>query len=311
MVMERWIGIDVSAATLDVACLPEGRSWQVANTTAGHAALLTHVQQVAPDRIVLEASGGYERAVLAALADAALPVVRVNPRQVRDFARATGRLAKTDRLDALLLARYGQVVQPPVRPVPDAAHRELRALVERRRVLVETRATERQRRRQAAGLVQASIDAHLAWLGEQITALETAIAQALAAHPTWAAQAALVQTVPGIGPITAATLVAELPELGQLAHRPLAALVGVAPHNQDSGQQRGRRRIWGGRATIRHVLYMATITALRHNPVLLAFHTRLRAAGKPAKVAIVACMHKLLTILNAMVRDGRVWVPPA
>lgn len=308
--METWIGIDVSAATLDVAVLPAGATWQVANSAAGHAALLSHVRPLAPARIVLEASGGYERAVLAALADAALPVVRVNPRLTRDFARATGRLAKTDRLDALSLARYGQTVQPPVRPVPTAAGQALRALVERRRVLVEMRAAERQRQRQAAGLVQASIEAHVAWLGAQITALETAIAAALAADPAWAATAELVQTMPGIGPVTAATLVAELPELGHLGQRQLAALVGVAPLNQDSGQHRGRRRIWGGRATIRHVLYMATVTAVRHNPVLAAFHARLTAAGKPTKVVLVACLHKLLTILNAMVRDGRVWGPP-
>lgn len=308
--MATWIGIDVSAATLEVACLPEGRGWQVANTAAGHAALVAAVAPATPDRIVLEASGGYEQAVLTALADAALPVVRVNPRQVRDFARATGQLAKTDRLDALTLARYGQAVQPPVRPVPDAAAQELRALVERRQVLVETRAEERQRRGRASARVRASIDAHIGWLSEQITTLEAEIAQALAAQPAWAATAELVQTVPGIGPVTAATLVVALPELGQRDHRQLAALVGVAPLNQDSGQHRGRRRTWGGRERVRRVLYMATITALRHNPVLSAFHARLRAAGKPPKVAIVACMHKLLTLLNAMVRDGRAWNPP-
>ncbi len=308
--METWIGIDVSAATLEVAVLPTGATWQVANSAAGHAALLGQVRPLTPARIVLEASGGYERAVLSALAEAALPVVRVNPRLARDFARATGRLAKTDRLDALLLARYGQTVQPLVRPIPEPARQELRALVERRRVLVETRAAERQRQRQAAGLVQASIAAHLAWLGEQITALETAIAEARAAHPAWAATATLVQTMPGIGPVTAATLVAELPELGQLGHGQIAALVGVAPLNQDSGQHRGRRRIWGGRATLRRVLYMATVTAVRHNPVLAAFHARLTAVGKPRKVVLVACLHKLLTILNAMVRDGRAWGPP-
>ena len=309
--METWIGIDVSAATLDVACLPAGQHWQAANTPAGHAALLPHLQPLTPARIVLEASGGYERAVLAALAEAALPVVRINPRQGRAFARATGHLAKTDRLDAALVARYGQVLAPPVRPVPEAARQELRALVERRQVVVAARAGERQRRGQASGVGRTSIDAHIAWLSEQITALETAIQQALAAQPTWAATVALVQTVPGIGPITAATLVVALPELGQLDHGPLAALVGVAPHPQDSGQHRGRRRIWGGRATIRRVSYMATITALRHNPVLIAFHARLRAAGKPPKVAIVACLRKLLTILNAMVRDGRGWMPPS
>jgi transposase len=308
---ETWVGIDVSAATLEVAALPTGATWQVANSAAGHARLVAQLHQLEPTRIVLEASGGYERGVLHALAAAGLPGVRINPRQSRDFARATGQLAKTDRLDALTLARYGQAVQPPLRPVLDAAATAVKELVDRRRTLVATRAEERQRRRQASGVVQRSIDEHLAWLDHQITRLETQIEQELARHPTGQATAELVRSVPGIGSVTAITLVVELPELGQLQHGELAALVGVAPHNRDSGQQRGRRRIWGGRATVRGILYMATVTAVRWNPQIRAFYRRLRDAGKPPKVAIVACLHKLLTILNAIVRDGHAWVSPA
>lgn len=308
-----FIGIDVSAATLDLARLPDLAHWQEPNTAAGHARVVAQLRDLAPARIVLEASGGYEVDVLASLATAALPVVRLNPRQVRDFAKAQGILAKTDRIDAAVLAHFGQVLQPPVRPVPDAATRALKALVDRRAVLVATRAEEQQRRAQSApaGAVRASITAHLAWLSAEIATLDAQIAQDLAAEPAWQATAALVQTVPGVGFVTAATLVVGLPELGHLRHGQLAALVGVAPRNQDSGRRQGRRRTWGGRAGIRRTLYMATVSAVVHNPVIKPFYARLRAAGKPGKVALVACMHKLLTILNALVRDGRPWAPPA
>lgn len=305
-----FIGIDVSAATLDVAVLPGGQTWQVPNAAAGHAALVAQLTPLAPARVVLEATGGYEEAVLAVLAAAGLPVVRTNPRQVRAFARATGQLAKTDRLDALVLARYGQCLQPDLRPLPDAERQQLKALVARRRDLVGMRTADKQRRRHATGLVRADIEAHIRYLEARIAALEAELAQLVAANPTWAATAALVQTMPGVGAVTAVTLIAELPELGQIEAGPLAVLVGVAPLNQDSGQRRGRRGTWGGRAALRAVLYLATLTAVRHNCVLQAFHARLRAAGKPPKVVLVACLHKLLTILNAMVRDGRAWAPP-
>lgn len=303
-----WIGIDVAATTLDVAMLPGAQTWQVPNDAAGHAALLTQLTPLAPERIVLEATGGYELPVALVLAGAALPVVRTNPRQVRAFARATGQLAKTDRLDALLLARYGECLRPAVRPLPDGATQHLKAVVARRD-LVGMRSADKQRLPHATGLVRADLLAHIAYLDERIAALEAESARLVAAHPTWAATAALVQTMPGVGPVTAVTLVAELPELGQVDAGPLAVLVGVAPLNQDSGQRRGRRGTWGGRAALRAVLYMATVTAVRHNPVLHAFHARLTAAGKPPKVVLVACLHKLLTILNAMVRDGRAWAP--
>lgn len=304
-----FIGIDVSATTLDVAMLPDGRTWQVANDAVGHASLVAALTPLAPVRIVLEATGGYETAVLVALAGAELPVVRVNPRQVREFGRSMGQLAKTDRLDARLLARYGERVQPPRRPLPDAAARDLKALVARRRDLVAMRTAEKQRQRQATGAVQADIAAHIAELDARIEALEGELTCLLAADPAGQATATLVQSVPGVGPITAVTLVAELPELGRLRHGELAVLVGVAPLNRDSGAYRGRRGTWGGRAELRSVLYMAAVTAVQHNAVLEAFHDRLRAAGKPPKVALIACLHKLLTFLNAMVRDGRPWTP--
>lgn len=303
-------GIDVSARTLDVAVLPGDQTWRVGNDGAGHTRLLAQLAALRPERIVLEATGGYEAPVLGVLAEAGLPVVRANPRQVRSFARATGQLAKTDRLDALLLARYGACLRPALRPVPDAAQQHLKAVVARRRDLVLMRAADKQRLRQASGVVREDIRSHIRYLDERIAALEAEAATLIAANSTWAATAALVQTMPGIGPVTAMTLVAELPELGQLAARPLAVLVGVAPLNQDSGAARGRRGTWGGRAALRAVLYLATITAVRHNRVLHAFHGRLTAAGKPPKVVLIACLHKLLTILNAMVRDGRAWAPP-
>lgn len=305
-----FVGIDVSAATLDIALLPGPQTWQVPNDAAGHAALLAHLAPLRPTRIVLEATGGYELPVAMVLAGAALPVVRTNPRQVRAFARAIGQLAKTDRLDAVLLARYGDRVRPEVRPLPDEAAQHLKALVARRRDLVGMRTADKQRLPHASGLVRADLLDHIAYLDARVAALEAELGRLIAANPSWAATAALVQTMPGIGPVTALTLVAELPELGQVEAGPLAVLVGVAPLNQDSGTARGRRGTWGGRAALRAVLYMAAVTAVRHNPVLATFHARLTAAGKPPKVAIVACLHKLLTILNAMVRDGRAWAPP-
>jgi transposase len=305
-----FVGIDVSARTLDVALLPAGQTWQVANDAAGHADLRAQLAPLAPARIVLEATGGYERPVGRVLAEAGLPVVRLNPRQVRSFARTIGQLAKTDRLDALLLARYGDCLRPELRPVPEPAQEELHAVVARRRDLVTMRSGDKQRRRHATGVVRDDIDSHIADLDRRIAALDAEAARLIAANPTWAATAALVQTMPGIGPVTAATLVADLPELGHLEHGQLAVLVGVAPLNQASGAARGRRGTWGGRAALRAVLSMAAVTAARHNPVVAAFHARLTAAGKPPKVVLVACLHKLLTILNAMVRDGRAWAPP-
>ena len=305
-----FVGIDVSATTLDIAVRPGERTWQEANDAGGHARLVAALDALPPARIVVEATGGYEGG-LVALAAADLPVVRANPRQVRDFGRATGQLAKTDRLDAVLLARYAEQVQQPPRPLPEAATRELTAVVARRRDLVLMRTAEQQRQRQATGLIAADLAAHIGALTTRIAALDTELARLVDAEPAWQARTTLLQSVPGIGPLTATTLVAELPELGQLRHRQLAVLVGVAPRNRDSGAYRGRRGTWGGRATVRTALSMATITAVRINPVLTAFATRLRRAGKPPKVVLIACVHKLLTILNALVRTRRPWMAPA
>ena len=304
---ERFVGLDVAKRHLDVAVRPTGQIWQVPNDEAGRASLVQAVHDLSPALVVLEAPGGYERAITAELVAAGLPVVVANPRQVRDFGRAVGQLAKTDRLDAQLLARYAEQVRPPVRPRPDAATQALQAVVARRRELVRLQAAERQRLGQALVPVRPSIEAHLAWLAAEIIALEQERDAAIAASPSWQATAALVRTVPGVGPGLASTLLAELPELGQVGHGEVAVLVGVAPLNRDSGQSRGRRGTWGGRADVRTALYMATVAALRCNPVLQTFRDRLVALGKPRKVVVVACMHKLLTILNAMVRDQRAW----
>jgi transposase len=308
---ERFVGIDVAAAWLDVHVAPAGEAWRAANDPAGHGELVGRLRELAPALVVLEASGGYEAAAAAALGLAGLPVAVVNPRQVRDFGRAIGQLAKTDALDAALLARFAQRVRPEPRPLPDEDARALKALVARRRQLVEMQAAEQQRRRQAAAAVRAGIEAHLAWLRGQLAELDRQLAAAVAASPLWQAQLVLLRTAPGVGPVVAATLLAELPELGRLTRQEVAALVGVAPLNRDSGGQRGRRGTWGGRASVRAVLWMATVTAVRCNAAIRAFWEHLVAAGKPPKVALVACMRKLLTILNAMVRDGERWTEPA
>ena len=308
---ERFVGIDVAAAHLDVAVAPGGPAWRVANDPAGHTELVGRLGELAPALVVLEASGGYEAPVAAELQAAGLPVAVVNPRQVRDFGRALGQLAKTDALDAALLARFAQAVRPAARPLPDDAAQELKALVGRRRDLVAMQAAEQQRLRQARAGVRAGIEAHLAWLREQLAELDRQVAAAVAASALWQAQAALLRTAQGVGPGVAATLLAELPELGRLTRQRIAALVGVAPPNRDSGTRRGRRGTWGGRAAVRAALYMATLAAVRFNPAVRAFHARPRAAGKPPKVALTACLRELLTVLNAMVRDGAPWTPTA
>ena len=301
------VGIDVSAAGLDVAARPGGAAWAVANDEAGAAALVARLRGLAPALVVLEATGGLELPAVGALAAAGLPVAVVNPRQVRDFARATGTLAKTDRLDAAVLARFAEAVRPAPRPLPDADARELAALLARRRQVVEMLTAERNRRRAAAGRVRAQIEAHLAWLAGQLDELDRELAAAVRASPAWRAKEDLLRGVPGVGPVLALTLLAGLPELGRLDRRGIAALAGVAPLNRDSGALRGKRAVWGGRAPVRAALYMAAVVAARHNPVIRAFYGRLVAAGKPKKVALTACMRKLLTILNAMLRDGAPW----
>jgi len=307
--MACYVGIDVAKATLDVALTVPPLLGPFANDEAGHAALITALTPLAPTLIVLEATGGYERAITVALAAAGLPVVVANPRQVRDFAKATGQLAKTDRLDAAVLAQFAQRVQPAVRPVPDATAQELRDLVTRRRQLVDMLGQERNRLPPARGRVRRELQSHIRWLERRLHESDDDLRQAIEHSPVWRVRDDLLQGVPGIGPVVAQTLLATLPELGTLDRKQIAALVGVAPLARDSGQWRGRRQVWGGRASVRAVLYMAALVGGRHNPLLRAFYQRLRAAGKPAKVALVACRRKLLTILNAMLAHQTSWHP--
>jgi transposase len=304
-----FVGIDVAKAELEVALRPSGERWTLPNAEAGLAALVARLQAVAPTLIVLEATGGYQRAAVAALAAAGLPVVVANPRQTRDFAKATGQLAKTDALDAGALAHFAEAVRPTPRPLPDAQTEALRALLTRRRQLVAMRTAEHNRLGSAPPAVQADITAHLAWLDQRLATLDDDLDTTLRASPVWRERAELLRSVPGIGPVCTRTLLLDLPELGTLSRQRLAALAGVAPFNCDSGTIQGRRAIWGGRAPLRATLYMAVLVAVRYNPVLKAFYARLRAVGKAKKVALTACMRKLLTILNAMVKHHTPWQP--
>ena len=301
------IGIDVSQRTLEVAVMPSGEQWQVTNEPAAIDGLVQQLAQLEPERIVLEASGGYELALLGALASAGLPVVAVNPRQVRDFARSTGRLAKTDALDAHVLAHFAAAVRPTLRPIPDAATRELAALLARRRQLVEMRTAETNRLATAHQRVRPSIRELVRFLDKRIAELDRELHDQLRGSPVWRAKEDLLRSIPGVGPVLSATLLAGVPELGSLSHKQLAALIGVAPLNRDSGQWRGQRTTWGGRASVRAVLYMATSVAVRHNPVLRALYDRLLRAGKNRRVALVACMRKLLCICNAVLIHRTPW----
>lgn len=305
-----FVGIDVSKATLDVAVRPSGAAWQVANAPAAVDALAERLAALRPAVVVLEATGGYEHAVVAALAAARVPVVVANPRQVRDFGRAIGQLAKTDEIDAALLAQFGERVQPEPRPLKDTATEELSALLGRRRQLLDMLVAERNRLGTArSAAVRKSVQRHIQWLERQLADVDRGLGTAIEASPAWRSAEDLLRSVPGIGPIVSRTLLGELPELGRLNRKQIAALVGVAPHARDSGTLRGHRTIWGGRAPVRAVLYMGTLAATRCNPVLRAFYQRLRQAGKPAKVALVACMRKLLVILNAILQTQTRWNP--
>jgi transposase len=304
-----WVGIDIAKREVEISVRPTGESWACANTAEAMGALVGRLQQLGPTLIVLEATGGLEGLVVAALTAAGLPVAVVNPRQVREFGRSTGRLAKTDRLDARVLAHFAEAVRPEPRPLPDAQAQELRALLGRRHQLVEMLTAEQNRRSSAPPRVHAQIDEHLKWLRTQIRQLDGDLRELIRHTPVWREQDDLLRSVPGVGFVLATTLLAELPELGHLSRKEIAALVGVAPLNRDSGQWRGKRAIWGGRAPVRAVLYMAALAATRHNPIVKAFYTRLQAAGKPKKVGLTACMRKLLTILNAMIKHQRPWTP--
>ena len=303
------VGIDVSKATFVVAVAPTGERWTTETTPGAIDALVVRLQALTPGIIVVEATGGYERALVAACAARGLPVAVVNPRQVRAFAHALGHTAKTDAIDATVLAVFGARVQPAARPIPDAATQALAALVVRRRQLIEMIGMERRRLEQAppTGRITRDLRNHIRWLERRVSDVDDEIGTAIQASPVWRVQEDLLRSVPGIGPITARTLLAELPELGKLDRRALAALVGVAPMNCDSGQHRGQRHIWGGRASVRATLYMAAVSAARHNARLAPVYRRLRAAGKPAKVALVAIMRKLLTIMNALLKQQTPW----
>ena len=305
-----FVGIDVAKNRLDVHLRPSGEAWAVGRDAAGLSALVERLAELAPTLVVLEATGGFEVTVAAALTAAHLPLAVVNPRQIRDFARATGRLAKTDRLDAEAIARFAEAVRPEPRPIPDAAARALGELVARRRQLVEMIGSETQRRRQLRDqrLVR-RLAAHIAWLQKELSEIETDLDHAVRRSAAWRATEDLLASVPGIGKTSARTLIAELPELGALDRRKIASLVGVAPVNRDSGTLRGRRMVLGGRASVRKALYMPTLTAIRRNPAIRALYVRLIARGKPAKVAITAAMRKLLTILNAILKSQTPWQP--
>ena len=303
------VGVDVAKATLDVWVEPAGEGWAVPNDAAGIAELTEQLRARAATLVVVEATGGYEYAAVAALSAAGQAVAVVNPRQVREFARALGRRAKTDRLDAQVLARFGATLRPEPRPLPSEEVRELDALVTRRRQLLDMLQAERNRRGLARGAVARQIQEHVAWLERQVAAVDGDLRRLAEASPVWRAKEDLLRSVPGVGPTTAFTLLAELPELGALSGRQVAALVGVAPFARDSGTLHGKRAIWGGRAPVRTTLYMATLSATRHNPRLRVAYRRLLDAGKPPKVALVACLRKLLVILNAMVASATPWEP--
>jgi transposase len=311
--VRRCVGIDVAKATLDVQVRPSEERWTVANDDAGIRTLVAQLRGVAPTQVVLEATGGYELAVVSALAAAALPVVVVNPRQVRDFAKATGRLAKTDRLDAAVLARFAEQVRPEARPLATADQQELDALLTRRRQLIEMLTAEKNRLGQVfvrgGQQVRKSLKTHITFLERELRMTDTDLGELVRKSPVWRERDDLLQSAPGVGPVLSRTILAALPELGRLDRKAIAALVGVAPMNRDSGLMRGKRMIFGGRAPVRAALYMGTLTATRCNPQIRAFYQRLVAAGKPKKVALTACMRKLLIILNAMVRQGTRWTP--
>lgn len=303
-----FVGIDISKDKLDVAVLPGDQSWSVSNDDQGIHELGAKLDELGPQVVLMEATGGFERRVLAVLAAAGLPVVAVNPRNVRDFAKSLGVLAKTDSIDARVLALFAERVRPPCRPLPDEQTRDLQDLVARRRQLLDMLLAEQNRLSLAQiPKLRRDIVRHIDWLKKRVHIVDFDLDQAIKNSSVWQEKVDLLKTIPGVGRVTALTFLCQLPELGTLSHKQIAALVGVAPFNHDSGSIRGKRRVWGGRAALRGVLYMAALTAIRFNPSVRAFYQRLRAAGKLPKVALVAAMRKLLTILNAVARDGNAW----
>ena len=303
----QWVGIDVSKGALDVYLRPSGEQFQVPNQEAGIVELVKRLQATVIEQVIVESTGGLELEVAHALDEAGIAVSIINPRQGRDFAKASGKLAKTDRIDAAVLAHFGEAIQPPVTVLASDQSRSLRDAVTRRRQLVEMLSAEKNRRASVRGTMRQNVERHIEWLEEEIRQLDEEIEHLSQAQVEWHSQITLLKSVPGVGPVIATTLTATLPELGSVSDKRISALVGVAPFNRDSGKFRGNRTIWGGRANVRAVLYMGTLTAVRYNPTLKAFYQRLLDQGKAKKVALVACMHKLLRILNAIIRDRQPW----
>ena len=308
---EIFVGIDVSKRQLDMAVWGFDTIWQHGNDESGIPEMVNQLITLDPALVVVEASGGWEMTLVAELAFASLPVSVVNPTRVRNFARATGKWAKTDKLDAMMLARFAEAIRPEVRPLRDEQERYLAALITRRRQTIYILTAEKNRRNSTYGRISERLEEHITWLEEELKSLGEEIAGFIKTSPVWQKNEALLQSVPGVGPVTSFTLLAELPELGTLSRQKIAALVGIAPFNRDSGPRRGKRRIFGGRAGVRSALYMAALVGSRSNPVIREFYERLVERGKEKKVALTACMRKLLVILNAIVRDQKPWNPPA
>lgn len=305
---ELFVGIDVSKDWLDIAWLT-GQTLRVEHSGEAIAGLVERLLEQSPTLIVMEATGGLETALASALAAQGLAVAVVNPRQVRDYAKACGRLAKTDRVDALILAAFASAIRPQVRPLPDEETRALGDLLARRRQLIDMRVQEKLRLGRASAMQRDSLKEHIAWLDERIVRIDAELTHALRISQVWREKDDLLQAIPGVGKVTRATLLALLPELGGLNGKEIAALAGVAPFNRDSGKHQGERIVWGGRSQVRRVLYMAAVSAARCNPVIRAFYQRLRSQGKPAKVALTACMRKLLVIMNSMLKHRTPWNP--
>jgi transposase len=303
----QWVGIDVSKATLDVYLRPLGQVIQVNNEAMGIESLMAQFENLNIQQVILESTGGLEQDVAIALQRKGFAVSIINPRQGRDFAKASGKLAKTDRIDAAVLAHFGEAMKPPITVLATEEVQGLDDVVTRRRQLIEILSAEKNRRASLRPKMRENVDKHIKWLEEQIEELDQEIQDLSQSVTEWRAQSTLLRTVPGVGPVIAATLLVSLPELGKVNDKRLSSLVGVAPFNRDSGKMKGNRSIWGGRAHVRAALYMGTLVAVRYNPVLKEFYERLLAKGKEKKVALVACMHKLLRILNAMVRDSKPW----
>lgn len=307
--MPLFVGIDVAKEHLDLAVRPTQETWQVPYDDQSIQEIVTGLKRLQPTLVVLEATGGLEVPVAAALGVAGLPIAVVNPRQVRDFAKATGRLAKTDRLDAQILAHFAEAVRPQPRPLPDAQSQELAARLTRRQQLVQMLTAEKNRLSSARSPVRPGLQSHIRWLEQELAELDRGLRDTIKESPLWSAKDNLMQGVPGIGPVVSLTFLADLPQLGALNRQQISALVGVAPLNRDSGAMRGQRGIWGGRSRVRAALYMAALVATRYNPTIRDFYQRLLGAGKAKKVALVACMRKLLTILNSMLKHNRPWDP--